>query len=146
MSPSAPSTGRGPRHPHPGSRCRPAPDSGLDKRVDDAVFAGRGDVVDGTGQGRRDPQQPAGRVGELHVHPVSLVLPGVKGPAHGNSVDRQERTVQVDVGLHRRGADGVSQTGGESGQEVDGFRDVAVCGRGPNAESGRELGIRVACP
>ncbi|GAB1331874.1 hypothetical protein ACE1SV_62130 [Streptomyces sennicomposti] len=57
--------------------------------------------------------------------------------------DRQQRPVQEDERLRRRGADGIGQGGCEGGQEVDGLGDVAVCGRGPDAESGGELGVGV---
>lgn len=53
---------------------------GLGEGVDDAVFAGRTDVVDCSGQGWRGPQQSAERIGEdPDVHAVLLVLAGVEG-------------------------------------------------------------------
>lgn len=41
----------------------PAIDAGLGESVDDAVLAGRTDVVDGPGQGRRGPQQAVRSIG-----------------------------------------------------------------------------------
>lgn len=109
----------------------PAGDVGLSEGVDDAVFVGRADVVDGSGQGWRDPQQPAERIGEdLRVHAVFLVFAGVEGLVRGDAVDRQQRPVLEDERLRRRGAD-IGQGGCEGGQEVDGLGDVAVCGQVP---------------
>ncbi|GAA2950389.1 hypothetical protein GCM10020227_63920 [Streptomyces flavovirens] len=113
--------------------------------VDDAVFPGRADVVDGARQGRRDPQQSAEGIGEdLDVHAVLLVFAGVVGAVSGDAVDRQQGAVEQDESFHRRGAGGVGQGGREVGQKVDGLGDVAVGGRGPDAESGSELGVGVS--
>ncbi|EGJ76270.1 putative IS493-like transposase [Streptomyces sp. Tu6071] len=58
----------------------------------DPVGAGGGQVVGGTGQRRRGPQQCAVRVGdELHVHSMAFVLPGVVRAVGSDPVDRQER-------------------------------------------------------
>jgi hypothetical protein len=63
--------------------------------VDGAVFAGRADVVDGSGQGRRGPQHSAEGIGEdLHVHAVSLVLAEAEWPVRGDTVDGQAGAVR----------------------------------------------------
>ncbi len=55
---------------------RRALDAGLGERVDDAVFAGRTDVMDGTGQGRRGPQQPTEKIREdLATLRIALTRP-----------------------------------------------------------------------
>jgi hypothetical protein len=74
------------------------------------------------------------------------VFSGGVRPVRGDAVDRQQRAVQEQIRLRRRGADGVGQGGCEGGQEVDGLGDLPVGGGGSDAESGRELGIRVAYP
>lgn len=85
------------------------------------------------------------RIGEdLHVHPVPLVLPRVVGPVRGDPVDRQQGPVQQHERLRRRRPDCLRKSRRESGQDLDGLGDVPVRGRGPDAEPGRELGIRVA--
>gem|GEM_PF-673078 len=56
----------------------PAGHARVVERVDQAVCAGRLDVVDGAWQGGRGPQQTPVRIGDhLHVHPVLLVFAGV---------------------------------------------------------------------
>lgn len=47
---------------------RRALDAGLVERVDDAVFAGRTDVMDGTGQGRRAPSSRPIKIREDLAH------------------------------------------------------------------------------
>jgi hypothetical protein len=50
-------------------------DTGLGEGVGDAMFATRANVVDGSGRGRRGPQQSAERIHEdLHVRVVRLVF------------------------------------------------------------------------
>lgn len=127
------------------SLVRPAARASAGQGVDDAVLAGRADVVDGPGQGRRGPQQPAEGIGQdLHVHPVPLVLPRVVGPVGGDPVDRQQGAVEDHERFQRRGPCGFGEGGREGGQERDGLGDVPVRGGRSDAEPGRELGIRVA--
>jgi hypothetical protein len=115
--------------------------------VDDAVFAGRANVVNGPWQCGRGPQQPAERIGDdLHVHAVLLMLPGVEGPVGGDPVDGQERPVEQDVCLRRSGPDGLLEGRCECGQEIDGLADVAVDGARFDPETRCELGVRGAVP
>jgi hypothetical protein len=61
------------------------------------VAAGGRQVVGPTGQCGRQPQNPAGRVGDdLPVHTVSLVCGGVVGPAVSDAVALGGRAVQED--------------------------------------------------
>lgn len=87
----------------------------------------------------------AGRIGQdLHVHPMLLVLAGVEGAARGDAVNRQQGAVQQ----HERLVDAVRarfrESRGERGQELDGLGDVPVGRRGADAETGCELGVRMA--
>ncbi len=66
--------------------------------ADDAVGAGRGQVVGAAGQGGRDSQQGALGIGDdLHVNPVAAVIPGEVGPAVADPVALGERSVERDV-------------------------------------------------
>jgi hypothetical protein len=99
------------------------------------VFTGGPDVVDGTGQSRRGPQQSAGRIGQdLHVHPVFLVLAGVEGAVRGDAVDEQQGAVQQHECLRRCRTGCLLEGWGKCGQELDGLGDVPVGGRGADAE------------
>ncbi len=107
---------------------RPALDVSVRESADDAVLTGGPDVVDGTGQSRRGPQQPAAGIGQdLHVPPVLPVLPvlsAVEGPVGGDPVDRQQRAVQRHECLGRCRPGRLRKRGGEGGQEVDGLGDA----------------------
>jgi len=88
------------------------------------------------------------RIGDdLHVHTVLRVLPGVERAVGGDSVDRQQRSVEdherfAGRRLHRGG-----QVRGECGQNVNGLGDVPVGGGGAaDTEPGRELGVGVPAP
>ena len=123
----------------------PAGDASVCESGDDAVFTGGPGIVDGSGQSWRRPQQPAGRISQdLHVHPVLLVLAGVEGAVRGDPVDRQEGAVQQNERLGRCRPGRLRESRGEGGQELNGLGDVPVGRRGSDAESGCELGIRVA--
>ncbi|NHI05709.1 hypothetical protein STPH2_1072 [Streptomyces sp. KO7888] len=65
-----------------------------------AVDPRRGQVVRGSRQRVRGPDQAAGRIGEdLHVDPVVLLLPRVVWPVGGDTVDRQHGAVKDHVRL-----------------------------------------------
>jgi hypothetical protein len=66
----------------------PADDAGPSESVDDTVLAGRTNVMDGSWQSGRRPQQPTERIGDdLHVHPVLLVFARAERSAGGDTVD-----------------------------------------------------------
>jgi hypothetical protein len=64
---------------------------------DDLAGAGRGEVVSAAGQGRRDPKQLAGRIGEdLDIHAVPSVLGRVVRTAVTDPVALGEGPVEED--------------------------------------------------
>lgn len=75
------------------------------------MSAGRSEILRATGQRRRDPQQPPGRVGHhLHVHPVPSVFVGEVGPAVADPVALRQGAVEQDV-VRFRLAQGAQQAG-----------------------------------
>jgi hypothetical protein len=92
-------------------------DAELAQRGRDAVLTGGAHVVDGAGQGWRDPEQPAAGVGQdLHVHPVALVFAAVERPVLGDAVDRDEGAVQDQVQQPGCPIDGLVESGCLGGQ------------------------------
>lgn len=121
-----------------------ANEAGLGQGVDDAVAAGRLDVVHGAGQCGGGPQQAAERVGEdLHIHAVLAVLARVEGPVGGDPVNGQQGAVQDHERLGCRALEGLLKRGDQRGQEVHGLADVAVDRGHTYAEGGREPGVGV---
>ncbi len=110
---------------------------------DDAVGAGRGQVVGAAGQGWRDPQQVARGVGDdLQVHAVAAVLLGEVGPAVADPVALGERAVEQDV-LGIGFPQDSQQAGCSAGEVTDDGGDVGVGGADGYAEAGGDLGERV---
>jgi hypothetical protein len=101
----------------------------------DVVGPGRGQVVRGSRQCVRCPDQASGRIGEnLHVHAVMLLLPRVVRAVGGDAVDRQERAVEDHVRLPADRFHGLLQRRSERGQEIDGLVYVAVDRRDPDVK------------
>jgi len=110
---------------------------------DDAVGAGRGQVVGAAGQCGRDPQQLARRVGnELHVHAVAAVFLGEVGPAVTDPVALGERSVEQDV-IGFRLPQNPQQSGCPAGQMADDGGDVGVGSADGYAETGGDLRERI---
>lgn len=110
---------------------------------DDAVGAGRGQVVGAAGQGGRDPQQVVRGVGDgLHVHAVAAVLLGEVGPAVADPVALGERSVEQDV-IGTGFPQDPQQVGRSPGEVTDDGGDVGVGGADGYAEAGRDLRERV---
>jgi hypothetical protein len=104
-------------------------------------------VVDRAGQRTGDPQDLAVGTGDdLQVHAVLLVLAGVERLVRGDPVDRDEGSVEDDVGMTCPFGvpDRFPQFRGTGGEEFHGLVDVPP-GRGPaDPEPGREVLERLA--
>ena len=110
---------------------------------DDAVGAGRGQVVGAAGQRGRDPQQVACGIGDdLHVHAVTAVLLGEVRPAVADPVALGERPVEQDVARVPLVQD-PQQARRLPEQMLDDGRDVGVGGADGYAEAGGDLRERV---
>ncbi|CAM5269011.1 hypothetical protein SGRIM128S_03486 [Streptomyces griseomycini] len=140
---SVPGTEPGPCPRRLDELCPPSSDAGFRESGDDGVLTCGPDVVDGTGQSRRGPRQSTGRIGQdLHVHPV---LPALAEEARCAAIRSIGSRVPSGHGrLRRCRPDRFHEEWGGSGQELHGLGGVPAGGGGPDAEPGRELGIRVA--
>ena len=122
----------------------PAADAGLLECIDDAVFAGRAEVVDGAGKrGRGHNSRPNGsteRIGDdLHIHPVPVVA-RVEGPVGGDGRSaagsrREGRTpFAMRLGRPRRGW-GRGRPAGRQPRGCSGRRYSSRSGNLPRAEA-----------
>jgi hypothetical protein len=91
--------------------------AGLGQGVDDAVGAGRLEVVHGAGQRRGGPQPAAERVGEvLDIHAALAVLARVEGSVGGDPLNGQQGAVQDHERLGCRTFEGFLKSGSQRGK------------------------------
>ncbi|GGR55395.1 hypothetical protein GCM10015536_70790 [Streptomyces griseomycini] len=110
---------------------------------DDAVGAGRSQVIRAAGQRWRDPQQVARGTGrDPHVHAVTAVLLGEVCPAVADTVALGERPVEQDA-IPIRLAQDPQQDRRPAGQVLDDGHDVRVGGADGYAETDGDLRERV---
>ncbi|GGQ37089.1 hypothetical protein GCM10010266_70630 [Streptomyces griseomycini] len=112
--------------------------------LDDAVSAGRGQVVRAARGCAREPQRGAVRTrDDLDVHAVLPVFLGVVRLVRGDAVDGDERTVDDDEVSFARADEGFLQAGCPGGQNFEGLVHVLPGGCGGDPASRRELGQRL---